>query len=165
MKYITTVGNEQFTVDINQQGEVTVDGAVINVNLAQMRDTTMFSMLIGNQSHDIRLSGSDTYYEVQVMGDIFDVVVEDERTRRLTDLAGDVGRGGGEVFIKAPMPGVVVEVPVSRGQQVSKGDVILILESMKMQNEFTAPRDGQIRAVRVASGDTVAQNAVMLSLI
>lgn len=165
MKYITTVGDEQFEIDINQRGEITVNGEVINVDLMQMPDTTMFSMIIGNESHDIRISDGDSYYEVQVLGDIFDVVVEDERTRRLAGLKGGPGAGSGEIFIKAPMPGVVVEVPVTRGQQVTKGEIVVILESMKMQNEFKAPRDGEIHVVRVAPGDTVEQNSVMVTIL
>jgi biotin carboxyl carrier protein len=165
MKYITTIGDQQFTIDINHAGEVTVDGEVINVDLLQMQDTTMYSMIIGHQSHDVRMSEGDGFYEVQVSGDIFQVVVEDERTRRLAGLKRSSEAVTGEVFLKAPMPGVVVEIPVEKGQRVAKGDIVLILESMKMQNEFKAPRDGIIHMLRVGPGDTVEQNAVMLTIV
>ena len=165
MKYITTVGDQQFIIDINHAGEITVNGEVINVDLLQMPDTTMYSLIIGSESHDVRMSEGDGFYEVQVSGDIFQVVVEDERTRRLAGLRSKSSLGSGEVFVKAPMPGVVVEVPVEKGQRVVKGDIVIILESMKMQNEFKAPRDGEIHVVRVAAGDTVEQNAVMVSIV
>jgi biotin carboxyl carrier protein len=165
MRYISTVGNQQFTVDINHTGEITVDGEVINVDLLQMQDTTMYSLIIGNQSHDVRMSDADGFYEVQVSGDIFQVVVEDERTRRLAGLKRSSDAFTGEVFLKAPMPGVVVEIPIEKGQRVAKGDIVLILESMKMQNEFKSPRDGVIHAVRVSPGDTVEQNSVMLTIV
>lgn len=165
MKYITTVGGQQFVIDINHAGEITVNGEVINVDLLQMPDTTMYSLIIGSESHDVRMSEGDGFYEVQVSGDILQVVVEDERTRRLAGLRSKSSLGTGEVLVKAPMPGVVVEVPVQKGQRVVKGDIVIILESMKMQNEFKAPRDGEIHLVRVAAGDTVEQNAVMVTIV
>ena len=128
MKYITTVGDQQFTIDINHAGEITVNGQVISVDLLQMPDTTMYSLIIGSESHDVRMSEGDGFYEVQVSGDILEVVVEDERTRRLAGLKSQSNLGTGEVFVRAPMPGVVVEVPVKEGQQVVKGDIVIILE-------------------------------------
>jgi biotin carboxyl carrier protein len=74
------------------------------------------------------------------------------------------GIAAGEIVIRAPMPGVVIEVPVKPGQEVAKGDIVLILESMKMQNEFKAPRPGKVHTVRVAPGDKVDQNMVMITL-
>lgn len=165
MKYITTVGDEQFIVEINQRGEITVNDQVLNVDLQQMPDTTMYSMIIAGESHDVRMSEGDGFYEVQVSGDIFQVVVEDERTRLLAGLKRGPGAGTGEVLVKAPMPGVVVEIPVVKGQKVFKGDIVLVLESMKMQNEFKAPRDGEVHSIRVESGQTVEQNTVMLTII
>jgi biotin carboxyl carrier protein len=62
------------------------------------------------------------------------------------------------------MPGLVVTVPVAEGQAVKRGQVILILESMKMQNELKAPRDGTIGRIRVRPGETVEQKQTLLSM-
>jgi biotin carboxyl carrier protein len=164
MKYITTVGNEQFIIDINQEGQITFNDEVINTDMRQMLDTTMYSIIVDNQSHDIRLSEGEGVYLVQLSGEIFEVVVEDERTRRLAGIKSGPAAVTGEAIIKAPMPGVVVEVPVKQGQQVKRGDIVLILESMKMQNEFKAPRDGTVHAIRVEPGDKVEQNAILLTI-
>lgn len=165
MKYITTVGDKQFTIDINQSGQVTVDGEVINVDMLQMQDTTMYSTIIDGQSHDIRMNEGDGIYVVQLSGEIFEIVVEDERTRRLAGLKGGPAAITGEAVIKAPMPGVVVDVLVSPDQEVEQGEIVVILESMKMQNEFKAPRAGKVHLVRVAPGDKVEQNGVMMTII
>lgn len=63
--------------------------------------------------------------------------------------------GGGE-RVEAPLPGTVVSVNVKAGQEVKARDVLVILEAMKMQNEIVSPRDGRVRQVAVAKGDTVA---------
>ena len=165
MRYVTTVGEEQFVIDINQAGQVTVNGEIINVDMVQMQDTTMYSTVIDGQSHDVRMNEGDGIYIVQLSGEILEIVVEDERTRRLAGLKSSTAAITGEAVIKAPMPGVVVEVLVNEGENVEQGDIVIILESMKMQNEFKAPRAGQVHAVRVAPGDKVEQNGVMITIV
>ena len=63
------------------------------------------------------------------------------------------------------MPGLVVDVPVKEGQTVSKGEVLVILESMKMQNEFKAPISGMVQRIKVKPGQTVNQNAMLLTVV
>jgi biotin carboxyl carrier protein len=164
MKYLTIIGDKQFTVDINRNGEITLDGQVMNVDMRQMLDTTMYSVIIDGISHDVRMREGDGTYLAELNGDIFEVVVEDERTRRLAGLKGGAGAITGEAIIKAPMPGVVIGVLVAPGQEVQPGDIVVILESMKMQNEFKAPRAGKVHTLRVAPGDKVEQGAVMLTI-
>ncbi len=162
MKYITTVGKAQFTIDINHEGQVTIDGTEIDANMQQTLDSTVYSVIIDGKSHDLRMNQGDGAYVVQLSGEIFEVVVEDERTRRLAGLRSGATVTKGEAIIKAPMPGVVIEVSVKPDQEVAAGDVVAVLESMKMQNEFKAPRAGIVRAVRVAPGDKINQGAVMV---
>ena len=66
-----------------------------------------------------------------------------------------VAAGAGEHSIDAPMPGKIVKVVVEEGQSVKAGDVLLILEAMKMQNEITADADGTVKAVNVVAGQNV----------
>ena len=66
--------------------------------------------------------------------------------------------------MKAPMPGMVVSISVEEGQEVEKGQVLVILESMKMQNELKSPRAGKVNRIRVKSGDNVEQRQTLLSV-
>ena len=68
----------------------------------------------------------------------------------------------GSATISAPMPGKVLEVKVKAGDAVKSGDVLMILEAMKMQNEIMAPADGTISDVRVSAGQTVGTGDVMI---
>ena len=70
---------------------------------------------------------------------------------------------GGEA-INAPMPGTILAVNVTAGQAVKKGDVLFILEAMKMENEIMAPADGTIAAVSVTKGATVESGALLCSI-
>ena len=70
----------------------------------------------------------------------------------------------GAVKINAPMPGKILSVKASAGQAVKKGDVIMVLEAMKMENEIVAPQYGTVAGINVAAGDSVEAGAVLASL-
>ena len=70
----------------------------------------------------------------------------------------------GAVSIKAPMPGTILDVKVAVGASVKKGDVIAILEAMKMENEISAPQDGTIASVNVTKGATVTADQLLVSM-
>ena len=70
----------------------------------------------------------------------------------------------GAVSVKAPMPGNILDVKVSAGASVKAGDVLVILEAMKMENEILAPQDGTVASVNVNKGDTVNSGDVLVSM-
>ena len=72
--------------------------------------------------------------------------------------------GGGANKVTAPMPGTILNVKVSVGQSVKKGDVICVLEAMKMENDIPAPCDGVVASVNVQKGASVAANDVLATL-
>ena len=72
--------------------------------------------------------------------------------------------GGEGEKIECPMSGTVLKIPVSAGQSVKRGDILLILEAMKMENEIFAPRDGVVTSVDVSAGETVDSGKVLMYL-
>ena len=66
--------------------------------------------------------------------------------------------------IKTPLPGVIIDVKVNVGDSVTKGQTVVVLEAMKMENNINADRDGKVTAIQVAKGDTVADGAVLIVL-
>ncbi len=164
MKYIATVGENEYAIDINDDEHVIINGDVFDINFNGLADTALYSLIMNGHSFDINIDEHNDLYQVMVKGILYDVKVEDERTRRLAGVKGALGEAVGEVLVKAPMPGVIVSVLVEEGQSVAKNDIVIILESMKMQNEFKSPKNGVVSSVRVQAGDKVDQNAVMLSV-
>ena len=110
------------------------------------------------------MQATDAGLEVLLQGQLHIVEVEDERQRKLPRAIRRPGGPQRRDQLRAPMPGLIVAVPVVEGQSVTKGQDLIILESMKMQNELKAPRDGTIGHVRVRNGDSVEQNQVLLTL-
>ena len=70
----------------------------------------------------------------------------------------------GAVEVKAPMPGTILDVKVQAGQSVKKGDVLVILEAMKMETEIVAPADGTVSKILVKAGDSVDTGAALVAL-
>lgn len=74
------------------------------------------------------------------------------------------GGAAGSVEINAPMPGKILDVKAQPGASVSRGDVVLVLEAMKMENEVVAPQDGTIASINVNVGDMVEPGAVLATM-
>ena len=77
--------------------------------------------------------------------------------------AAAAAAGAGEK-VAAPMPGTIVSVNVSDGQSVKKGDVLVVLEAMKMENEIKAPKDGTITGISVSKGESVDTGATLVTI-
>ena len=91
--------------------------------------------------------------------------MEDEREKRLRIAASGTVSVGGEFHLKAPMPGMIVAILVTEGQVVKKGQVLLVLESMKMQNELKSPKDGTVSRIRIKAGEPAEQKQTLLSVV
>ncbi len=164
MKYITTIENKQYLVEIVDEKHVSVDGKVYNIDFEAVSGQPVYSLIVDGQSHEAYVQEGDDSWQVLLRGRLYPVAVEDEREKRLRAAAGGGVAETGEFHLKAPMPGLVVSIPVSEGQDVKKGQVLLILESMKMQNELKAPRDGKVSRIRVKPGESVEQKQALLSV-
>lgn len=120
----------------------------------------------GARKFDVRLLHKDEAtktLQLKVDGFRFEVRQEDQYDLLLKSL----GMGAGVVKkvndLKAPMPGVVLDVKVSIGQTIKKDDPIVVLEAMKMENLLKSPIDGVIKSVEIIKGDTVEKSRVLVT--
>ncbi|MBM4423611.1 MAG: biotin/lipoyl-binding protein [Chloroflexi bacterium] len=164
MRYLTTLNDKTYTIEINDDRHVTVDGKMYEIDLEALAAQSLYSLLIDNQSYEAFIESDDEGWRVLMRGDLYEAKVVDERAARLAKSAGGAAPQSGDFHLKAPMPGLVVSVPVGEGQAVKKGDILVILESMKMQNELKSPREGTVARVKVKGGDTVEQNQIMVTV-
>lgn len=118
-------------------------------------------------------------YSITVNGIVYDVTVEEKDGMAApvsapaaapkapapapAPKAAPAGNAG-SVEVTAPMPGKILAVKANPGQSVKKGDVILLLEAMKMENEVVAPQDGTVASVNVSSGDMVESGDVLATM-
>jgi biotin carboxyl carrier protein len=165
MKYITEVEGKQFIVEIVDDKHIRVDDKLYEIDFETVSGQPVYSLIVDGKSHESYIYQGDDNWQVLLHGRLYPVTVEDEREKRLRAAAGGGVAETGEFHLRAPMPGLVVTIPVSEGQEVKRGQVILILESMKMQNELKSPRDGTIGRIRVKPGESVEQKQTLLSLM
>ena len=164
MKYTVRAGESELKIDIDREGVIRLDGEVLDADLQPSIDPTLYSLILGHHSYELRVETSEAGFRAQLHGVTYDVVVEDERTRLLASVKAATGSLTGEVLIKSPMPGIVIDIPVKVGDKVEAGQTVAVVESMKMHNEFTAPQAGTVKAIRVERGAKVLQNAIMVTL-
>ena len=111
-------------------------------------------------------------YKVTVNGNVYEITLEVVDKADIKAAPAPVAAApapvasapaGGEA-IKAPMPGTILKVNVSNGQAVKKGDVLMVLEAMKMENEIMAPNDGTVSSVNVNAGVSVEAGTTLCTL-
>lgn len=119
-------------------------------------------------------------YTITVNGNVYDVTVEEGTSTGAAPAAAPKAApkaapaaapkaaapagGEGAVKVTAPMPGKILAVKANAGQAVKKGDVLLVLEAMKMENDIVAPQDGTVASIHAAAGDSVEAGATLASL-
>ena len=165
--YRVELGGQALTVEVVERD----DGLYVRVGECEprhvevtiARDDGELGLLVGGEGILGLVGQREQGVTVIVDGEAIDAVVLDERAARLAGAAAGGRRGTGQTSVQAPMPGLVVAVPVEVGQSVAKGMTLVILSAMKMQNELTARDDATVKEVHVQVGQTVDQGQVLVT--
>jgi biotin carboxyl carrier protein len=165
MKYVTTIDGREYLIDILDEHEVIVDGVLHQIDFMPVGDQQVYSLVVNGKSVDANVYLNDDTWQVLFQGNLYSASVEDEREKRLRAALGGRVAEHEDYHLKAPMPGMVISIPVNEGQTIRKGDVLAVLESMKMQNELRSPRDGKVIRVRIKPGERVEQKETILSVV
>ncbi|UII22929.1 acetyl-CoA carboxylase biotin carboxyl carrier protein subunit [Fulvivirga ligni] len=110
----------------------------------------------------VKVDYSTKTVALKINGDKYEIAVKDKLDLLLEKLGMDMSTANLMNDIKAPMPGLILQVNVSEGDEVKEGDALMILEAMKMENVLKAPGDGTVKVVNVAQGDSVEKNQVLI---
>ena len=149
-------------VDGPRKLEVKIDGRVIKVDNYNVSAGRITTLLKDNCPYEFEISKDDSAYDCWFSSRMSRCEVVSEKQARYAKLMGN-GAGSGKVqLLKAPMPGLVVKVEVEPGQQVKKGDGLVIVEAMKMENELKASYSGIIKEIKVEAGQTVEKNQALI---
>ncbi len=154
---------------INGKNEFTVEGTSLNGqaiewDLIQVHENT-FNIIKDNKNYNATLVSFNTEEKTMVLnvnGNDYEVAIKDKNDLLLQQLGISSKASSAVQFIKAPMPGLIINIAVNAGDEVKKGDSLLILEAMKMENVIKSPRDGKIKKVNVQLRNPVEKNQVML---
>ena len=162
MRYFVTIGGREMEVELGPEG-IRVDGEEVVADLVEMDGTEVHSLLLGGKSHRVLASrnGSEEW-SLYLSGRHLMAQVVDERTRSIRAMAGGTEGPGGPKALRAPMPGLVVKIEAEEGQEVVRGQGLVIVEAMKMENELKAEGDGQISKILVEPGQAVDKDQILV---
>lgn len=156
MRYVATAGGEAHRVEVTGSGgryRITVGERVWEVD-ARLTSPGIYSLLVDGISHVADVDAGAGALAVQVGGETYTVQVEDEARWLIRTRGGAAGGGRGQ-RLTAPLPGRVTHVAVRPGDRVEAGAPLVVIEAMKMENEFRAAAPGTVTEVGVTAGQAV----------
>ena len=160
MTYEVTIDDTARSISVEQDGQgyrIRVDeGEPVWVDVRSL-SSNVWSLLVSGHSYEVGLQRESENWNVDIYGAAHVVNAVDPRRKALR-LAGGSDQG----LLKTAMPGRVVRILVEEGQAVSKGEPIIVVEAMKMENEMKAPTDGVIKSIQVAEGQAVDAGSALI---
>lgn len=152
-----------FEVEAGKDG-YRVNGEPFEADVLEINNNA-FHVIRDHQSYSaevLEVDHQEKQCKIKVSGRIYTVGIKDQYDELLHQLGMDRLSSSRIAELKAPMPGLVLNVMVKDGDHVKKGDNLLVLEAMKMENIIKSPADLTVKTVKIASGDKVEKNQVML---
>jgi len=160
MKYEAEIDGVHKLIELEQKDglvQATVDGRNYEIRMLQP-ERGVYLFLLGDHVYEARVCNlAASAFTVTLGNESYSARFIDRKHRR----AGAESAKAGQQHLAAPMPGKVIRVLRSRGDEVSAGQGVVIVEAMKMQNEVKSPKTGLVVEVRVKEGDTVTANQVL----
>ena len=150
--------NNTFDFEIKDEDLSTLDALQVS--------ETEFHILQQNKSYKSEIVDADLNtksYKVKVNNNTYNVNIFNDLDILIKEMGFEIGSTKHVNSIKAPMPGLILEINVEVGQEVKENDPLLILEAMKMENIITSPRDGIIKSIDVKKGDAVEKNQLLIN--
>lgn len=163
MRYYVEIDGRTVEVVLGPDG-VQVDGRRVEVDLRPNAQSHIWHLLLDGKSHTLSARRREERggWQIEMDGRRHDVLALDERRRAIRSLAGSALSSHGPVEVKAPMPGLVITVEVDRDARVERGQGLVVIEAMKMENEVKASVDGRVTDVRIAAGQAVDKGQTLL---
>ncbi|MCY4537399.1 MAG: acetyl-CoA carboxylase biotin carboxyl carrier protein subunit [Chloroflexi bacterium] len=161
MKYVTIIDDQSYEIEIDNDGAILVNGELRDVDFLNLGGS-LYSIITENKSLEAVIDDDEGKIAVMMGGQLFETQVLDERAMLLVQRRGGLKITSGEVL--APMPGLIVIVTVEVGQTLAQGDTVVILESMKMQNELKTPVAGVVTAIHVEASQAVDKGDILVEI-
>lgn len=164
MKYSVTVEEQSFEIEVDHDRLVWVHGHPIYIDLEQVGGLPVYSLALDDKGYVVFVEEGQGEYRVEVQGQIYPVQVSSQRPQLASRSVERSGDGKGCIPITAPLAGDLIALPVTAGERVKAGQIVAIVESMKMQMELKASRAGVVQLVHGAAGRTVSQGEELVLL-
>lgn len=164
MYKITINNKETFEVHKEKNNSFRINDREVSPDMVEVRNG-MFHVIIDNRSFTAEVvshNKDEKQFQIRVNHNLYSLKVHDRYDVLLKELGLDALQSKKVSDLKAPMPGLVVDVAVSEGQEVKQGDKLLVLEAMKMENILKSPADAVVKQIKVKKGNTVEKNEILI---
>ena len=161
--FSASLNDKTFSV-IQKGATVSVDGKAIDWELTRTGERH-YHVLWNNKGFTIEVvsvAGGSKAITLKINGKRCDVTLRDKMDLLLLQMGLNSNAAGKVNSIKAPMPGLILEIGVQQGDIVSPGDTLIVLEAMKMENVIKSPGEGTVKSVRVTKGQSVEKGQVLI---
>jgi biotin carboxyl carrier protein len=158
-----TVNKKSFSIEPTDEGFI-IDGKEVAWDLKKIEDG-YYHILFNNKSFTAELVKADPEVKAfvfKINGRLYNVAVQDRFDLLLEQMGMNAGTSAKVNNIKAPMPGLIIDLKVKSGDAVKPGDTLLILEAMKMENIIKSPGEGVVKSVKISKGQSVEKNQVLI---
>lgn len=165
MLKVNVNNKKEHVVLMENDASGTIDGKEFSWDVIEVKNGS-FHVIRNNRSYTVEVVKADMNeksFLVTVNGNKYQLNVKDKFDELLKSLGLDNMKSSKVNEIKAPMPGLVLDVRVAEGTEVKKGDPVLVLEAMKMENILKSPTDGVVKKINVKKGMAVEKNQVLIN--
>lgn len=164
MKYYVTVDGYPFEIEVEHDRLVRVNGHPLYVELEKLGGVPVYSLALEDTGYVAFVEEQQDEYRVEVEGRVYPVRVQNQRPLLSPPEIRCADGGGDCTVISAPLAGHLVAVPVAAGDRVEAGQVVAVVESMKMQMELRSARAGTVDRVHRSPGQDVCQGEALVSI-
>jgi len=168
MKQFAEIEGEFFEIEINDDHSLSINGEVLRYNAERGNRPEHLSLILEGKSHQVWVEplktvkvGQPPQMRVHLHGFDYEVVYEDRHSHDLRKYSAVHSSEADLGMLLAPMPGLVLKVLVDVGMRVNKGDGVVIVEAMKMENEIRSPHTGEVKSIHVTPKQTVEKGEVL----
>jgi biotin carboxyl carrier protein len=159
--------DNKFKVKVNNSLDFDLSKEQIkSLNIVQLKKSN-YHILQNNQSCKAELVTSDfsnKIYTIIINSNTYQVSITNSLDLLIKEMGYSVGSSKRLNFINSPMPGIIIDLNVKKGDVVKEGDTLIILEAMKMENAIICSKDSIVKSVHVKTGDTVQKNKLLIEL-
>lgn len=163
-EFIVTINDKKKFVNLISENKIEINGIEVPCELLHLSGNT-YILKLENKFYQISADKvQNGNYTISFEGQRFDAIVRSALQEKASQLLQQSGASKKRIDVRSPMPGMILKIKKNKGEEISRGETIIILEAMKMENDLRAPQSGIIKDILIKEGTAVEKGTVLFSI-